>query len=210
MPTRRAAPSETAEPPATVAAPATFDELGRVVRSLRKRRGLTLVQVAELTAYSHSFISQVERGVTKPSMESLHRIAHALGSTAQDLLSTGVDGPVSVVRAHEGTAEVSDGGRVRALVRGTRELQPLEFVGVSQAWGAYYAHAGAEFLHVVDGVAEVDIEGRDPFVIGPGDTVYWAGGIRHRWRQVGDTPVRALLVLDTVGDESTHAAFTDT
>ena len=49
----------------------------------RAERGLTLVEVAGQTGFSHSLISQIERGVTRPSMETLHRVALALGSSAQ-------------------------------------------------------------------------------------------------------------------------------
>lgn len=178
-------------------------EVGRRVRHLRRRQGQTLVQVADRASLSHSYISQVERGVTRPSMESLHRIALALGTSAQALLAADHDGPVSIVRATEGGAEVVNGGGVRALVRGQRELQPLEFTGVATEWGDYYQHDGAEILYVIEGIAEIDVEGRPLAVLGPGDTVYWAGGIRHRWRQVGDRTVRALLVL-------ANTPFTDT
>jgi transcriptional regulator with XRE-family HTH domain len=174
-------------------------ELGLAMRRLRQRQGLTLVEVAGQTGFSHSLISQIERGVTRPSMETLHRVAMALGSSAQELLASSDDESVSVVRADEGISDVADGGRVRALVRGFRELQPLEFVGVAQEFGKYYDHPGAEILYIVEGTAEVDIAGQPPFVLGAGDTVYWAGGVRHRWRQVGDTPVRALLILANVG-----------
>ena len=171
-------------------------ELGRRVRTMRLRQGLTLVQVAAKVSLSHSYISQIERGVTRPSMQSLHRVALALGSTAQELLAAEPDGPVSIVRATEGWADdVADSGTVRALVRGQRELQPLEFVGAGREFGAFYEHAGAEFLYVLAGAVEVEVEGRQLVVLGPGDTMYWAGGIRHRWRQLGDDRVRALLVL---------------
>lgn len=52
--------------------------LGRLVREARKARGMTQAELAgeEFTA---SFISQVERGLTAPSLKSLRIIASRLG-----------------------------------------------------------------------------------------------------------------------------------
>src|SRR3954452_5153102 len=85
-------------------------ELGATIRRLRKEHGLTLVQLAKASQLSHPFLSQLERGLTHPSMRSLYRIAIALGTTQQSLLATSVPEPdgggpnaaVRVVRAGEG------------------------------------------------------------------------------------------------------------
>src|SRR5688572_29170358 len=87
-------------------------ELGSTIRRLRKEQGLTLVQLAKLAQLSHPFLSQLERGLTHPSMRSLHRIALALGTTQQTLLASSVptadlDGRCSaarLVRAGEGAS----------------------------------------------------------------------------------------------------------
>jgi transcriptional regulator with XRE-family HTH domain len=42
--------------------------MGATLRELRRRNGLTLVQLAERTDLSHSFLSQIERGLAQPSM----------------------------------------------------------------------------------------------------------------------------------------------
>ena len=52
--------------------------LGFGIRSERLRQGLTLAQVAEQAELSPSALSQIERGVTDPSIGSLRRIASAL------------------------------------------------------------------------------------------------------------------------------------
>jgi transcriptional regulator with XRE-family HTH domain len=45
--------------------------LGAGIRRARKRRGLTLQQVADSSGMSMSFISQVERNLLSPSVNSL-------------------------------------------------------------------------------------------------------------------------------------------
>ena len=51
--------------------------------------GISVRELARLTDLSASFVSQLERGLARPRITSLHRVARALGTTAQALLSTG-------------------------------------------------------------------------------------------------------------------------
>lgn len=52
--------------------------LGKRIKEIRKERKLTQAQLAELVDCSDGFITQVERGVTEPSLKRLRRIAKAL------------------------------------------------------------------------------------------------------------------------------------
>src|SRR3954452_12029315 len=61
--------------------------MGQTIRELRHRRKLTLATLAERTGMSHSFLSQVERGLAEPSMTALHQIAQALESTQDQLIA---------------------------------------------------------------------------------------------------------------------------
>src|ERR1700761_5897576 len=102
--------------------------LGGAIRGRRRQLGMTLVEVAAGAHLSHPFLSQLERGLARPSMRSLTAIAATLGTTAQALMAdselpASPDGsPVSVVRreADEFTPVDSPGGYVRPLVRGER------------------------------------------------------------------------------------------
>jgi transcriptional regulator with XRE-family HTH domain len=52
-----------------------FDSIGEKMKSLRKERKLTLKSLAEQTGVSISFLSQVERGKSSVTLESLKKIA---------------------------------------------------------------------------------------------------------------------------------------
>lgn len=53
--------------------------MGERIRRRRQQQELSLQQLADRTGLTPSFLSQVERGVTEPSISSLRRIARALG-----------------------------------------------------------------------------------------------------------------------------------
>jgi transcriptional regulator with XRE-family HTH domain len=179
--------------------------LGAAIRRLRKERGLTLVQLARLAELSHPFLSQLERGLTRPSMPSLHRIARALGTTQQALMvATAVSHPdtpassVHLVRAGEGLPVSNSGGVARMLGAASYAWHPVEYTGAPPAFEEYYDHPGDEFLYLIDGEIEIDLQTFDgPRLhrLGPGDSICYPGGTPHRWRAIGaPEPIRILTV----------------
>ncbi|MBL7500589.1 helix-turn-helix transcriptional regulator [Frankia sp. CNm7] len=182
--------------------------IGHSIRTLRRRQNLTLVQLAALAGLSHPFLSQLERGRARPSMKSLHRIAQALGTTQQALMSMAHhDDPeappdgrrVSLVRASNGFSIANQHGVVRALVSGTRAMYPLLFEGAPTEFSETYTHSGDEFVFVMAGTVEMEIENEGLVVLGAGDTLYYPGGLAHRWRGLPGPEVRALIVLESRG-----------
>jgi DNA-binding XRE family transcriptional regulator len=54
-------------------------EIGRLIRLLRSRRGITQAALSSLTGLNRTYLSRVECGQVMPSLISLIRIAHGLG-----------------------------------------------------------------------------------------------------------------------------------
>jgi len=63
------------------------EQLGKQIALLRKQKGLTQEDLAELTQYSVEFISFVERGINGPSIEGLERLSVALGVETKELFT---------------------------------------------------------------------------------------------------------------------------
>lgn len=61
--------------------------LGRRVRSLRERKGLSQEQLAEAADLHWTYVSGIERGKRNPGLNTLGRLARALGVTPSKLLS---------------------------------------------------------------------------------------------------------------------------
>ena len=61
--------------------------LGKQIREIRRQRHLTQEKLAEMVDLSVPYISHLERGSKKPSMEVLVRLAENLGVTVDQLLA---------------------------------------------------------------------------------------------------------------------------
>ncbi|AQZ45604.1 helix-turn-helix domain-containing protein [Paenibacillus larvae] len=62
--------------------------IGLAVKKARKNKGLTQAQVATKSGLSRTYICDVENGRYCPSVDSLLKIAGALGVTADDVLGS--------------------------------------------------------------------------------------------------------------------------
>ena len=78
------------------------EALGADLRALRKSRNLTLAELALKIGRSVGFVSQVERGLSSPSIDDLRAVANAL------------DVPVSLFFGADNTSDDERGHIVRA------------------------------------------------------------------------------------------------
>ena len=63
-----------------------YHQIGGRVREIRIKNGMTQEQLAEAANLSVPYISHIERGFKRPSLETLVRVAGALHVTADVLL----------------------------------------------------------------------------------------------------------------------------
>lgn len=177
--------------------------IGGRIRALRLARGLTLVQLAERAELSHPFLSQLERGRARPSMVSLERIARALGSSQLELIAAAEDvtertdeTPTVLVRAGEGTIGQYAEGLARLLVHGNRNFHPMIFTGDNPEVGDYFVHEEDEFVHVISGSVEIDLADHGVSTLVEGDSLYYVGGVPHRWRALEPGGYRLFVVKE--------------
>jgi transcriptional regulator with XRE-family HTH domain len=72
----------------------TVESLGEYLREQRVSARLTLRQLAELAGVSNPYLSQIERGLRRPSAEVLQQLAKALRISAEQLyLRAGIVSP---------------------------------------------------------------------------------------------------------------------
>jgi transcriptional regulator with XRE-family HTH domain len=170
--------------------------LGATVRSRRRALGLTMQTVATRAGISQPFLSQIERGLARPSMRSLDQIAQSLDSSAPSLLAGDDDrADVVIMWATDPGARPA----VRQLTGGARHLRAVELGGGSpELPERYVVHRNEELSVVLAGRFVFDVAG-EQHELGPGDTIACSGGIPHRHRIVGEPPHRLLAV--TVPDD---------
>ena len=66
-------------------------ELGQRLRFIRKENRLTLKKLSQLSGLSVPYLSDIERNVVNPSVDTLRKVAEAYNISVKDLIS-GVEG----------------------------------------------------------------------------------------------------------------------
>ena len=191
---KRALEQSDRDAPAPKRSSRTEAALGPRLRTLRKDSGMTLSQAAELAELSPSFLSALERDLTGVSAESLHRLAHAYGSTASAVLRNDTGELVQLTRAGERTVTAVEGSTVSPLINGQTALDAEIVVIEPGADTGPNTHEGEEVLYVLDGELDVRFGNGQRFKVRPGESLFYPTTIEHDWSNTGDVAVRFLWV----------------
>ena len=171
--------------------------LGSVIRERRLAANLTLVVLAERSGLSQPFLSQVENERAAPSMESLYRIATALGTTPQGLFGTpAAEAAPAVARVADGAVpSIDTAGESlrRLLLPGDAPFHVVELVGLATEFLDSWRHEGFEAIYVLAGPVDIDVDGTIT-TLASGDFMSYPSNLPHRYRSPLGPSARALLI----------------
>jgi transcriptional regulator with XRE-family HTH domain len=171
--------------------------LGKRIRALRNERGLTLVQLGQRVGLSASYLSQIERGVTMPSLTRLTTIAGALDVEVGYFFEDDLSAPC-VVRSNQGKRLDSMAGAIVELLSADlsdKKIQPYRMVcrpGASSGWPT--THPGEESGLVLKGRLTVTV-GEETFVLEAGDSIHYQALQPHSWRNEEDEECIAVWAV---------------
>lgn len=178
--------------------------VGAAIRTLRRRRGLSLRDLSRLTGFSIGFLSLVERGQSSLALTSLYKVAKALDSDVGHFFRQNGDGPDShplphVHRASEPSeVAIAGGSRTYRLLSGRasdRALEPLLVtVEPTESIEEPYNHEGEEFAYVLTGELLFVVDGAE-YRLAAGDSIHFAATVPHAIHNDTGAPVQALWVL---------------
>lgn len=165
--------------------------VGAKLKELRLRRSLSVRELALRSGLSHSAISQIERDLISPSVDTLGAVLDALGTTLVGFF-TGLSGqPVrSPFYPGEELVEIGNAAsvshRVVGLNQPDRQLLLLhERYAPGAQTGPAFSHAAQEAGLVTRGAIELTVDGHTR-VLRSGDGYYFDSRLPHTFRNVSD------------------------
>jgi len=179
--------------------PFTDINVGRRLRELRAKRGLSIRALAGISGLNVNTLSLIENGKTSPSVSTLQQVAAALQAPITAFFETDVP--------KNNISYLKDGQRPRgAFAHGTLEDlgagltlhggQPLlvTLEPKADSGPTPIVHTGHEFVFCLEGHLSYTIEDRT-YPLEPNDSLLFEAHLPHRWQNVGETPSRSLLVM---------------
>jgi len=174
------------------------------LRTLRLRRSMGLMQLAEHTGFSPAMLSRLENGRLIPTLPTLTRIALVFG-VGLDYFFTDPRKRhvVAISRCDERKIFPSDPKSTSVSwsfesldFRATeRKLNGFlaHFHSVPEQKLASHFHPGVELLYLIEGKLEMTI-GVDTFQLFAGDSVYFDSLQKHTYRSLVKRPCTAIVI----------------
>jgi len=173
---------------------------GTLIREKRRSNSITLTDLAKKTALSISFLSQVETGATNPSINSLRKIALALGTPLSVFFeesSSAIEAARSnsspVVRKNERKILRSNDFRLTYQLLSSDPNNRMEFLITRLEVGGDsvkkpMTHKGDEAALVLQGQVRFEVESQI-YDLEEGDFIYILENQPHKFSNTGNVPL---------------------
>lgn len=178
--------------------------LGEALRKRRKDQKLTMQSVADAAGLSVGFISQVERGLTAPSLGSLVSLARVLETDISAFLQQPEAPGQTTHEADRPSYSVADNNVSYERLSTTFPGSQLHSVIINEMPGHRtepISHEGEEMFFVISGEVTVEIEGSIE-VLRKGDSIHFDSRRVHSTWNHGTEVVSFLWcgTMDVFGD----------
>jgi len=178
--------------------------LGNVIRDLRLKDNLTIAEVAAQAGISRGMVSKIENGQVSTSLETLSKIAQALGVSLAHLFRhyNMPSGGAQLVKNDEGMEVVRRGTKrghtyhLLAYDQGPKKTFEPFLITMDDASEVFptFEHPGTEFIHMLRGRIEYR-HGQQTYVLEPGDSLTFRGDIPHGPEKLIELPIHFLSII---------------
>lgn len=171
--------------------------IGERIRELRKSKKLSLSDVAQKSGLSVGFLSQVERGISSPSVASLEKVCKGLQINIQDLFANSGTLPPLEEQGHPVSSkhnqiqlQIGDSPVQLTYLSGAFPERKLEilvgrfppnyrFPRDPDAYPQQYeSHGGEEFGYVLEGTLYLEVDGHR-YTLTAGESYHFSSTRRH-------------------------------
>jgi transcriptional regulator with XRE-family HTH domain len=161
------------------------ETIGERIKTLRTGQGMTLAELGEKANLSTSYLSQIERDKTSPSLTTLETIAKSLNIGLRTLFETD-DEAAFVLRARK---ETNTPTHKDPVVRqplmpqiGNPEIEVYRITfHPRSAPEQIEQFTGEEIIYMLDGELTISI-GDEQFVLTAGDSIHYDALLIHSWK----------------------------
>lgn len=175
--------------------------IGARLRELRKDRGLSIQQLADSVRLSIGMISQIERGISAPSLRSLRLLAEALKVPVSWFFASSKGHSASryiVRRGDRRRLRVPDVGVVQELLSpdsaSAIEIYEVSLEGGGSSGPDLYSHKGEKSGLVIEGQLQLLIGGED-HQLQVGDSFQFPSTQLHRFANPGTSLTRFVWIV---------------
>lgn len=183
--------------------------IGKLIKQLRTENNLSIDELSERSGISVEKITEIESGLTTPSIGVLIKISRSLGSRLGTLLDGQESFGAAITRARKGVEsntfagadnEQQDHLSFFSLAQGKsdRHMEPLiiEVRNDEEHHDIKSEHEGEEFIHVLEGSIKIHY-GEETHLLERGDSIYYDSIVPHSIVNAATQTSKVLAVVYT-------------
>lgn len=177
-------------------------ELGKIIainlRELRTERNLTLGQLSKISGISKAMLSDIEKGNSNPTINTLWKIANGLNVPYTKLME-GIEKETTIVRRNESVMQTGETEHYRVYCyfpsNPTRnfELFYVELDANSSNASIGHSEKSQEYIYVIQGELLLRTEMGESR-IDEGDTLMFDSSIRHTYINDQNTLLKLMVI----------------
>lgn len=170
-------------------------DIGNKIRQLRTQKGLTLEELASRSELTKGFLSQLERNLTSPSIDSLDDILEALGTNLADFFKED-RAEQFIFRDADFFVDERESCTISWIVPNTQKNRMEPILLTLPRGGESFEvspHSGEEFGYVIDGSVVLEHDGKRS-TLHQGETFYLHGRTFHTIKNEDSDTAHVLWV----------------
>ncbi len=173
--------------------------LGKKIATARINKNLSLRQLAKMINVTPSLLSQIERGIANPSLNTLRMIAIALDVSLFSLFIEPADADNLITRANNHKKVIFPHNNLEYIMlspnlNGAIEMILINIPPQSQSAQVPLPHQGEEIAYVMSGTVTLFL-GDIIETLYEGDSVKIPPGLEHKWENRSDSVVTVIFAI---------------
>ena len=174
-------------------------QIGKKIKRLRLKKGLTQEELGERTDLTKGFISQLERDINSPSIETLFSILNVLGSKPKDFFDDEQSRTKVVFREDEQTIYLDEEKKYKLqwLISESNEneMEPVLITLDSEGQFKQFEPSLSEtFIYVLEGKVSLTLS-KQVYTASVGECIYFEASDNHQLKNAADEVARVIYVV---------------
>lgn len=176
-------------------------DVGQKISHIRKEKNLSIRDLAKLADVTPSLLSQLERGLSNPSLNTIKAISKALDVPLFTFFIDEVDNKDLIVRKDNRKKVIfPKNNDIVFEILSPESANSVEFAIVnlvknSTISNELMSHKSIELAYVLEGKIKIYIE-KDEFILEAGDSVTIPPGTNHRWENPFIKPAKIIFTIN--------------
>ncbi|KOO49444.1 helix-turn-helix domain-containing protein [Viridibacillus arvi] len=173
-------------------------QIGKKIKRLRLKKGLTQEELGERTDLSKGYISQLERDLNSPSIETLFTLLEVLGSTPKDFFDDEQEEQKVVYTDDDQTIFTDEDKKYRIQwlipTSNEKEIEPVILTFEQNGEFKQFEPSLSEtFIYVLTGRVRL-VLGKEEYIATAGNAVYFDASDTHQLFNAHAGKTELLLV----------------